>query len=526
MIFKLSVQLNNLHCIVPTDPSGEDEPYLWVFYAQIDSSTVRQRPGDPSHLTATISFHTGPGDPGNLGVSGVTSGGNIHIPPVLGTWSTTLKPIPIDTPAGRVFVPATPIIYAVVIDEDGTPHHIIKDVFFEVQPFVRDRVNDFLNGLDLLDLVQQARNAVPPVDLRTFLRGKVDTFIEDLKHQVHDFVHDEVLDKTLLDLVRVPVIGLIEALSSIDADEQIGNGIHFTPGEDDIIGNSLSMPLHKDMKQHKNDPDPGAWYVIDGFLQGDIEFTAEDISADPPITVSKPGDQPMTVTFTKDHIPVCIYAGTTLELTVFAHTQTYKITRQYPFAQYQYSINGQPLNGSSGSISFSQTVQFQEFNEDSLQPAFPFIVRREETRMVSLTFQKSAPATAPQLEALSITNNPADGNYDVILEVQCTLGNGRVIPVASVPLSFTGQTLEFPADVKKHMKQCLSNFIGTRWAKSKMFNPRDPGPIERMQEYESISQELDRLAEVGAFNRTSIERMKQVVAVRLNVKPAVLSQPG
>src|SRR5439155_5546133 len=194
--------------------------------------------------------HAGPGHPGNLGVSGVTSGGNVHIPPALGTWSTTLKPIPIDTPVGRVFVPGTPIVYALVIDEDGIPHHITNTVFHEVQTFVRDRVNDFLNGLDLLDLVQKANAATPPVDLRTFLRTTVEGFITDLKQKVHDYAEEEAIAMVLLDLVRVPGLGLIEALSSIDADESIGNGAHFSPGEDDIIGSSLFVPLHKEMKQH------------------------------------------------------------------------------------------------------------------------------------------------------------------------------------------------------------------------------------------------------------------------------------
>ena len=32
MEMHLDTALQNLHCITPTDPSGEDEPYLWVFF--------------------------------------------------------------------------------------------------------------------------------------------------------------------------------------------------------------------------------------------------------------------------------------------------------------------------------------------------------------------------------------------------------------------------------------------------------------------------------------------------------------
>ena len=88
-------------------------------------------------------------------------------------------------------------------------------------------------------------------------------------------------------------------------------------------------------------------------------------------------------------------------------------------------------------------------------------------------------------------------------------------------LIFTGQTLEFPDDFKKNMRHCLDNFVGTRWSKSKKFNPRDPGPIERMKEYERIVQQLDRLAAVGTFNKATVARLKQIVAVRLQVKPSM-----
>jgi hypothetical protein len=45
-IFPLNLGFDNLHCIIPTDPSGEDEPYLWVFRIKLDGSSLRQRLDD------------------------------------------------------------------------------------------------------------------------------------------------------------------------------------------------------------------------------------------------------------------------------------------------------------------------------------------------------------------------------------------------------------------------------------------------------------------------------------------------
>jgi hypothetical protein len=64
----------------------------------------------------------------------------------------------------------------------------------------------------------------------------------------------------------------------------------------------------------------------------------------------------------------------------------------------------------------------------------------------------------------------------------------------------------------------LDNFIGNRWAKSKLLTPYDLwGPYGRTERYKQIIKELDAWATVGIFNKETIETTKQVIAKRLKV---------
>jgi hypothetical protein len=107
------------------------------------------------------------------------------------------------------------------------------------------------------------------------------------------------------------------------------------------------------------------------------------------------------------------------------------------------------------------------------------------------------------------SNDPADGNYDVLLQIEAVLPNGSTMPVGSEPIIFDGQSIELPPDFAKNVRDCLENFVGTKWSKSKRLNPKDLwGPAARRQRYEQITNELDALATVGAFERAEVEAIK------------------
>jgi hypothetical protein len=126
MQFDVTAVVSNLQCTTPTDPGGEDEPYLWVFFAKLDGSTIRQRAAPAvNRLSASVEVHAGPGGHGNLGSSSAVSGSAIQVPPAVGRHETSLRPIPINIYGGtqtvRVFVPGSLLAFALVIEEDAVP---------------------------------------------------------------------------------------------------------------------------------------------------------------------------------------------------------------------------------------------------------------------------------------------------------------------------------------------------------------------------------------------------------------------
>jgi hypothetical protein len=96
----INVNLHTLHCITPTDPSGEDEPYLWTFFNRADGETIRQNTQIPDMLSANVQIDSGPGRPGNLLVDSVESGANIRIPASLGQHFNELHPIVLQLSTG------------------------------------------------------------------------------------------------------------------------------------------------------------------------------------------------------------------------------------------------------------------------------------------------------------------------------------------------------------------------------------------------------------------------------------------
>ena len=514
MTFHTTVSLDNLHCVTPHDSGGED-PYLWAFYTRIDGTSVRQSASDPFRLSANVSITSGTGRPGNLNVEGIDSGSNIHIPANIGEFKTTLSPIELQFGVAsgniRVFVPGQVITYAVVIAEEGVPRHISSGIHDDVRLLVEQRVNDFLNGLDLLPLSITAITQGPGA-MQTALNQQIQDFITDLKQEVRDYV------KTYGELAVLSEWWnpFAQISSLLDPDAPIGNGVHFTFGEDKIITDNLAEHLHADVRESKSGLG-GAWYIIDGHLDADLRFSPTDLLLVSVATTSNPAGQPQTVTFQKDHL--CITAGTTVEITEINHAQTYGYAVQYPFANYRYTIDGQVLNGASGSVVLNKTVQVQQFDEDAaFVGGVPFIKNVEENRNVTIQFQKVRQRLDPQIEVLQLSNDPADGNYDCLLEVGAILNNGTFIPVDTPFLQFSGRTLEFPAWFVKGLHNCLDNFVGTRWAKSKIVSLAELwGPMQRQEEYERVAEQFRLLQEAGIFSAAGIEAALKVIAGKLRV---------
>lgn len=116
----ITFELTNLHCYDEGDSIGSAEPYLWTVFFKIDGDTVRV--DNTYTLRGTATVVTTPGNHGDLGASDVDPGDDIPIPPALGVFQTTLKPIPLDLPVGDIVdFPAAIGCVVVLLEQDDTP---------------------------------------------------------------------------------------------------------------------------------------------------------------------------------------------------------------------------------------------------------------------------------------------------------------------------------------------------------------------------------------------------------------------
>ena len=526
MFFSTHLALNNLHCVTPTDPSGEDEPYLWVFFFKADGSNIRQRANDPTHLSANVSVITGSGRPGNLNVSSVHSGGNIHVPASIGVFDGNLTPIVLSAANGaqtiRVFVPGRVGVICIAIDEDSAPRDAMEGAFNDVKALVTQRLNDFLNGLDLKAMAQTAlTSANPTQSFQDQFNALLAAFIKNVREEAVSVAKQSAEIAVMSDSDWWNPVDIVKsAVAGLDPDEPIGKA-QFILSERDILNANLHRSLHADLRQSK-DGLGGAWYIIDGFLDASIAFNSADHQIQTLPDMAQVMGTPETYTFQRDHILVCVWAGTQVEVARLAHTEQYLFNVEYPVSwvkEYEYSIDGQVLTGSSGTITLTKTVRIPEFDEDALQLNPLFVKFRQESRLVQIHFEKKTNATDPQIEQLVLTNNPADGNYDILLKCEAVLPDGRHITVGDEVIFFEGQTIKLPDYFLKHAKDCLDNFVGTRWAKSKLVTLKDLwGPVARWEQFEEAAKRLDELAAAGVFDKKSVAVSKEKIATALQLK--------
>jgi hypothetical protein len=522
MIFKSNLALNNLHCVTPTDPSGEDEPYLWVFFVKADGSNVWQRSNDPFHLSANISIMSGSGRPGNLNVSGVKSGGNIHIPPSLGVFDTNLKPIILTvTRLGktlRIFVPGRIITLCMAIDEDSAPRDAMEGAFNDVKKLVQTRLNDFLNNLDLNGMATTAMTSSDPVNnFQNQFNQQLTQFISNVQQEATSVAIQSAEIAVMSNSDWWNPIDIVKsAAAGLDPDEPIGSA-RFAFSELDILNTNLERSLHADLRQSSTGLG-GAWYILDGHLDATASFTLADLKLQNPPSVLQPIGLPEKFILQRGH--PCVFAGEEIEITRFGHLQKYQISVEYPFINYRYTLNGQVINGNSGTLLISTEVRIPEFNEDSLiGTSSPFVKFRHETREVSIHFEKQRLPNDPQIEQLFLTNNPADGNFELLLQIEAVQNNGRTIPVGIESILFEGQTIQLPDQFLKGYKKCMENYVGTKWSRSKQVTPKDLwGPVARRLLYEQVAKQLEALATIGAFERHSVEAAKNIIAAKLKIK--------
>jgi hypothetical protein len=116
------IALSLIMCHDEADGPGDAEPYLWPVFFKIDGDSFAV---DNAGLIGFPVIHSSNGAHGNLGTTDVGAGDNISIPESVGTWSTVLKPIPVNDPTLKMVIgddlPGIAGVVAVLMEQDSWP---------------------------------------------------------------------------------------------------------------------------------------------------------------------------------------------------------------------------------------------------------------------------------------------------------------------------------------------------------------------------------------------------------------------
>jgi hypothetical protein len=143
----VNLTLNNLHCYDEGDGIGSAEPYLWTVFFKIDGDTTVVNPGFALQGTATVVGT--PGNHGNLPNHDVDPGENVPIPAVIGSFSTQLKPIPLQQPFGD-FKAVGGVMGAITVlmEQDNTPGRAVAKGHDALNKAVEDSLNALIPTLN------------------------------------------------------------------------------------------------------------------------------------------------------------------------------------------------------------------------------------------------------------------------------------------------------------------------------------------------------------------------------------------
>jgi hypothetical protein len=508
MSLRTELNLSHLQCITPTDPSGEDEPYVWVFFLPMSSPGVRQSKANQFRFSANVNVFSGSGRPGNLRVKSAISGSRIRIPKSIGHFETRLNPVVLTFIEGssstRIFIPGTLFCFAAVIDEEATPRDCMEQSFNDLKEFVRDEINEFLNTLDLGPMWTQAKNeSQPTVTFLSLLVARINGFLTELAPRA---------SAASLQSATICVLGssiFNRIASALDPDEPVGSvQMQFT--EQQIIAENLSIPLNLDLRQSQSGLG-GAWYRINGNLTGRLALSPVQIKSAGSVDSQRVlAHETAEVSEDKLCMPS---AGTKIEWKRLGNSERQEIYVEYPFVQYRYMIANQELQGNTGTVTIPVQAQFPEFDITS----HSFTKYRTENRSATIRFQRSRIDRDIQIERLVLLNDPADGNYDFALDVSAVLGNGQTIPIGTEYVSFDGQAIKVPKWLRDATERCLDEF-GIKRAISKYVTAVDLwGPYGRTQKYEELIHQAETIASTLGHGQKQMDPIRDAIAARLKV---------
>jgi hypothetical protein len=213
----VSFRLKEIHCSDEGDGPGNAEPFLWVVYFKVDGDSVFV--GDDLMLHGSAVVVGTPGSHGNL-PDDVEAGDTFVIPAALGSFSTTLKPIP--TPFKGKTVGGMIGLLAILLEEDSTSDADIQVGHAALNHAVQKGIDSIIKtlGVDKQDVTEEE--------------------IKQLESQISSSVESAISDE-------------------VDLFQGLWSYIGFGNGQDDKIGTAKFIAKHADLAKGVGTTGPLNW---------------------------------------------------------------------------------------------------------------------------------------------------------------------------------------------------------------------------------------------------------------------------
>ena len=512
MNFNVHLTLDKLRCVQPDE--GADEPYLWTFFFKLDGSTVHQTQPNQLQLIGNVHIATGPGSHGNLGAEDVQAGRIINIPPALGQFSTTLRPIKVQAFGQTVLIPGRLVSVCILMEEDATQDDSIEKAHGNLRDFLESQFNNFIatgitqttvvNELAALGLTVSAPGAI-----QAAVQSLLNKFTDSLEGAASDLVQNTVKDDS----------SIFELIANFfDADDEIGTSKIFFD-EKQIIQASL----HPDIDNQIIRTEDGQWtafYDLFGHLTATLSASSDDFTGDVTFLPSSQLDSGEFV-FTKGAI--CIPDGTKVQWKLVGSPQKSEIRFLYPYLPVRWSINDMPLSTPSGSLAVTAECSFPSF--DGTNP--PRLVKTtSSSRTVQVRFEIADEGDAGKV--LRLWNDPKDGRYNIYVDLTGIVPGGPEIALDSELVSFSGQAISIgPPEFWDAFKKCEANIasFGHKYAKFKHPTVKDLwDPHSRVEIYQDLVKQIDEVGAVRGVNKAKLQALKLVAAQKLQLNAGSINR--
>ena len=511
MRMDIELRLRHLTCLQPEESA--DEPFAWVFYLALDGSTITQNRVNTDRLVSNVVVTGNTGSHGNLGVDEVEPGRHFPIPPGIGTYAATLKPIRISFGADMV-VPGRVVGFFVLLDEDATSDHDIEVAHEKLIVRVQQRFNEFVQGISLSEVMIEAaqlRIGRPELDLpgaaTEIIQARVDAFTDQVTGELEDYVQEVVIEES-------NVFQLVE--NFVDGDDFIGS-FRFVPDERTMLASSLSVSVAGQVRFKPND-----WrhvYDIGAEATARLVPGSEELARVGRVLSDSVGGRGEFVTSGQQ---LCIANGTRIGWTRHDLREQWDFAFGYPFAEVVWTIEGVdlPPGRAPGTVDVAKTVRRARTD---VPPAGTRLQSATEERTVQVGHTRTRDGG---VERLSLSNRPEDGQYALAVGLSIVLPNGVRIAVPPSEALFDGQSVRLDPGFLREYDACIATF-DRRGRRSKTVDPWDLwGPYGREQILDRTTRELAVIAQVRGLSATRAAGLAAAAARQLDIAARLTADDG